>query len=135
MAGPKADRLELLRATHLNTSPIWLLAREYPPELEEAWERAESRPATVEFTWRQERHRLWVVDDADLVARLSMALDGGAPLYVADGHHRYETSLAFKTEAGASVAGAGAVLAGVTWGGDPGWLARRTPRLRSRPPD
>jgi uncharacterized protein (DUF1015 family) len=129
MAGPKADRLELLRATHLNTSPIWLLARERPPELEEAWERAESRPATAEFWWRQERHRLWILDDADLVSRLSAALDRSAPLYMADGHHRYETSLAFKTEAGARMPGAAAVLAVVTWAEDPGLLVLPTHRL------
>src|SRR5262249_6697721 len=38
MAAPKADRLELLRATHLNASPIWLLARERPAALEQAWD-------------------------------------------------------------------------------------------------
>src|SRR5260370_27510282 len=40
MAGPKADRLELLRATHVNSSPIWLLYRDRLGALDEAWARA-----------------------------------------------------------------------------------------------
>jgi uncharacterized protein (DUF1015 family) len=131
MAAPKADRLELLRATHLNTSPIWLLARERPAELDRVWEAVETRPPTVEFTWRLERHRLWVVDDPSLVAALQAAFATAGPLYVADGHHRYETSLAFKSEAGAQLAAAGAVLATITWADEPGLLVLPTHRLLS----
>ena len=53
----------------------------------------------------------------------------GGPLYIADGHHRYETGLAFKAEAQTSVPGAGAILATVTWADDPGLLALPTHRL------
>ncbi len=41
MAGPKADRLELLRATHLNASPIWVLQRERLTDVDQAWADAE----------------------------------------------------------------------------------------------
>ena len=54
MAGPKADRLELLRATHLNASPIWVLQRERLAEVDRAWADAESTPPTVEFTWHDQ---------------------------------------------------------------------------------
>ncbi len=100
MAGPKADRLELLRATHLNSSPIWLLFRERCAALDAAWAQAESRSPEVEFTWREERHRLWVVDDPAVLAAIEAEFASGGPLYIADGHHRYETSLAFRTEGG-----------------------------------
>src|SRR5260221_14585691 len=63
MAGPKADRLELLRATHLNASPIWVLHRDRVAEIERAWDVAETTSPNVDFNWRDERHRLWVVDD------------------------------------------------------------------------
>jgi uncharacterized protein (DUF1015 family) len=129
MAAPKADRLELLRATHLNASPIWLLARERPPELERAWETAETRAPAVEFTWRGERHRLWPLDSPSMVERLEAEFASAAPLYIADGHHRYETSLAFRTEAGAAVPGASAVMAAITWADDPGLLVLPTHRL------
>lgn len=131
MAGPKADRLELLRATHLNVSPIWLLAHEQPANLQRAWDLADCRPPEVEFTWRGERHRLWVVDDADQVQAIQSAFAAGEPLYIADGHHRYETSLAFKTESGAAVPGGGAILAAITWADDPGLIVLPTHRLLS----
>jgi uncharacterized protein (DUF1015 family) len=129
MAGPKADRLELLRATHLNASPIWILHRDRIAALDRAWAAAESSPPTVEFTWRSERHRLWVVDEPSTIAGIRDAFETGGPLYIADGHHRYETSLAFRAEAGASVPGADATLAAVTWAEDAGLLALPTHRL------
>ena len=131
MPGPKADRLELLGATHLNASPIWLLAHEQPAELERAWAATDTRSPTVEFTWRAEHHRLWLIDDSDLIAALQAGMAAGAALYIADGHHRYETSLAFKEQSGRSVKGAGATLAAITWADDPGLLALPTHRLLS----
>jgi uncharacterized protein (DUF1015 family) len=131
MAGPKADRLELLRATHLNSSPVWLLAREQPEALNRAWAAAESVPPSLEFTWRDEHHRLWLLHDRDLIDALQAAFAEGEPLYIADGHHRYETSLAFKIEAGRDIEGAGATLAAITWADDPGLLVLPTHRLLS----
>jgi uncharacterized protein (DUF1015 family) len=129
MSGPKADRLELLRATHLNAAPIWVLHTERLPALDRAWAVAESSPPTVEFTWHAERHRLWVVDDVTTVEGIRDAFASGGPLYIADGHHRYETSLVFRAEAEAHVPGAGATLAALTWAEDPGLLALPTHRL------
>ncbi len=129
MPGPKADRLDLLRATHLNASPIWLLHRDQLAGLDQAWSAAAATPPTVEFTWRGEQHRLWVVDDHATVGAIEAAFQSGGPLYIADGHHRYETSLAFAQEASSNVPGAGATLASVTWAEDPGLLALPTHRL------
>jgi uncharacterized protein (DUF1015 family) len=129
MSGPKADRLELLRATHLNASPIWVLHREALPALDQAWAEAEVSAPTVEFTWNDEGHRLWVVDDPATVASIQAAFGAGGPLYIADGHHRYETSLTFQSEAGERLPGAGATLAAITWAEDPGLLALPTHRL------
>ena len=129
MSGPKADRLELFRATHLTASPIWLMAREQPPELLRAWDLAESRSPTLEFTWRDERHRVWLIDDPEVVNGISAAFANSSPLYIADGHHRYETSLAFKNEVGGSIPGASRVLAAITSADDPGLIALPTHRL------
>jgi uncharacterized protein (DUF1015 family) len=128
MAGPKADRLELMRATHLNASPIWLLSRERLPEVDRAWSAAESQAPTLEFTWRGEQHRLWAVDDPEIAGAIQSAFAKADPLYIADGHHRYETSLAFRNEE-PGLAGAGAVMAAITWAEDPGLLALPTHRL------
>jgi uncharacterized protein (DUF1015 family) len=131
MAAPKVDRLELLVATHLNASPIWLLSRERPAGLDRAWASADERPPDAEFTWRQEQHRLWLIDAPELVQALHAAFAAAAPLYIADGHHRYETSLAFKQSAGRGVSGAGATLATITWADDPGLRVLPTHRLLS----
>ncbi len=131
MAGPKADRLELMKATHLNASPIWLLAREQPAELVRAWDVTAERSPAMEFTWRDERHRVWTIDDPEVVRAIEKAFADGPPLYIADGHHRYETSLAFKTGPGSDLGGAGAILATVTWAEDDGVLALPTHRLLS----
>jgi uncharacterized protein (DUF1015 family) len=92
---------------------------------------AESRAPLAEFTWRDELHRVWAIDDTDVVQALQAAFAAGPPLYIADGHHRYETSLAFKTGEGKNLAGAGGILAAVTWADDPGLLALPTHRLLS----
>jgi uncharacterized protein (DUF1015 family) len=131
MAAPKADRLELLAATHLNASPIWLLSRERPVELDRAWEAADGRQPDIEFTWRGEQHRLWLIDAPELVDALQAAFAAAEPLYIADGHHRYETSLAFKQGVGRDAPGVGATLATITWADDPGLLVLPTHRLLS----
>ncbi len=131
MAAPKADRLELLAATHLNASPIWLLSRARPAELDHAWETAERRPPDAEFTWHGEQHRLWLIDAPELVDALQAAFAAAEPLYIADGHHRYETSLAFRQGAGRALPAADATLATVTWADDPGLLVLPTHRLLS----
>jgi uncharacterized protein (DUF1015 family) len=118
-----------LRATHLNAAPIWALHRERLPALDQAWAAAEASQPRVEFTWREERHRLWVVDEPSMTRAITEAFTDGGPLYIADGHHRYETSLAFREEAQSSVPGASATLAALTWADDPGLLALPTHRL------
>jgi uncharacterized protein (DUF1015 family) len=72
---------------------------------------------------------LWLIDDPASVLAIQVAFDSSPPLYIADGHHRYETSLAFKTEAGTTVPGAGATLTTLTWAEDPGLLVLPTHRL------
>jgi uncharacterized protein (DUF1015 family) len=131
MPAPKADRLELLRATHVNVSPIWVLARDQLPTLTAAWTAAEARDPDVAFTWRDEEHRLWLIDDPALTSQIEAEFTSGGPLYIADGHHRYETSLAYASEAGPQLPGASAMLAAITWAEDPGLLALPTHRLLS----
>jgi uncharacterized protein (DUF1015 family) len=129
MAGPKADRLELLRATHLNCSPIWVLHRDPVSALAEAWTATEAREPEIDFVWRNERHRVWTVSEPASIDAIEQAFADGPPLYIADGHHRYETSLAFRAEAETSLPGARAMLAAITWAGDPGLTVLGTHRL------
>jgi len=100
LAGPKADRLKLLRATRANLSPIFLLyedpERALGPLLTERLDEgpaAEARdPAGVE-------HRLVAIADPEPIARMRAFL-ADRPVVIADGLHRYETALAYQAEVG-----------------------------------
>jgi uncharacterized protein (DUF1015 family) len=89
-AGPKEGRLRLLRATRTQLEPIFLL-HEGPTLL-----RGEGAP-TLEAEEGGVVTRLWRVTDT---APVQDALRE-AQLLIADGHHRYETAVAFREEDGA----------------------------------
>jgi uncharacterized protein (DUF1015 family) len=94
LAGPKADRLAILRATGANLSPIFgLYARPGEPVRALLGEAALGRPVVDVDGW----HRLWRVTDEEAIARFTAALAGEA-IIIADGHHRYETALAYRDE-------------------------------------
>ena len=96
-AGPKEGRLRLLRATHTELEPIFLLHRG-PTVLEGAGE------PTLEATEGGVATRLWRVTDP---AAIDAVVAGLAPqqLLIADGHHRYETALAYHSEQGTPESG------------------------------
>src|SRR5438477_528739 len=119
----KADRLALLRATRTSLESIFLLA----PDPDRALARALMEAASGAPAARAELDgvdmRLWVVS-GDRAAELSR-LAGRAQLYIADGHHRYETAAAYAQEA----PGADRVLAFVVSAGDPGLAILPTHRI------
>jgi uncharacterized protein (DUF1015 family) len=93
---PKArsDRLDMLRHVRANTSAIWglSLAKGLTDLLPVGGE-----PAAVIDAGDGVVHTVWVVDDADTVATIAEAV-AAQPVVIADGHHRYETSLAYRGE-------------------------------------
>ena len=97
MQGPKEDRLALLRAVEVNVSPIYAIYRG-GGGLAPFLDALENRPTTVRLQDEQGiLHRLWVISAPAEVQMLSEATSRG-PLVIADGHHRYETALAFHKE-------------------------------------
>ena len=94
--GPKVDRLALLRATRTNVESIFLLAPDPDGTLADALARVTAGPATVEGALDDVAIRLWVVS-GDAALRLTASCSR-LPLYIADGHHRYETASAFAAE-------------------------------------
>lgn len=92
----KADRLALLKAAGLHDSPIFTLFRDEDGEVGRALIAAQTRPPEAGYRDDNgDRHELWRADDPDLVAYLVGHLQDRT-LYVADGHHRYETALAYQ---------------------------------------
>lgn len=96
LPGPKQDRLELMRATRCNLSPIFSLSTVDPwpavareTEAEDPWGEATDPSGTVTRIWRLPAvHE----DVTELLA--------DAQLLIADGHHRYETAIAYRDEIG-----------------------------------
>lgn len=90
---PKArsDRLDLLGATDANLSPIWGLS---PAVGLTALLTVDDTPL-IEFDADGVRHSVWRVDDDVRVDAIRSAVRS-APVVIADGHHRYETSLAHR---------------------------------------
>jgi uncharacterized protein (DUF1015 family) len=89
-AGPKEARLQLLRATRVKPSPIFMLHHGKSPAL------AGPGPPTLEAELDGVVSRLWRIDDLRAVERILGAVEG--PLLIADGHHRYESALLFHQE-------------------------------------
>jgi uncharacterized protein (DUF1015 family) len=90
----KSDRLNLLRATAANLSAVWCLS------LTEGLTKLLDPPGPPLGEWTDRdgvHHELWRVDDAATVQAIADAV-GSSPVVIADGHHRYETSLAYRRE-------------------------------------
>jgi len=98
--GPKEDRLALMRATKANLEPLWFIYEGRGSGLTQIIEVVSARNPAVVFSGPEEtEHRLWVISDPALHAAIHAALDP-LPVLIADGHHRYETSLAYSEEVG-----------------------------------
>jgi uncharacterized protein (DUF1015 family) len=94
--GPKEDRLQLTRATGHNLSPIFAL---HPGNAWQHLEPALSDPWGEVTDGDDTTHRVWRVGDPAVHEAVAAELEPGE-LLIADGHHRYETALAYQREAG-----------------------------------
>src|SRR5574341_419553 len=122
-AGPKADRLALLRATRTNLESIFLLDPDPDGELAQRLRAVVTAPAVATAELDGVAIRLWVVP-GERAARLT-AHRAPRPLYIADGHHRYETASAFARE----VPSADRVLAFIVSAQDAGLAVLPTHRV------
>ena len=98
LAGPKADRLKLFHATAMNLSPVFGLYPDPGGEVTAALERATSHKLPLQAT----DHlgvvsKLWPVADQAVVSAVTGLL-GPKPVFIADGHHRYETGLHYRDD-------------------------------------
>lgn len=97
--GPKADRLALMRTCKANLSPVFGLVPDDNAALSRALAAATSAgSADVEVVESNGvKNRLWVVDDPARCAELG-ALLNWRNVFIADGHHRYETCCTYRNE-------------------------------------
>ncbi len=132
----KNDRLQLMRAAHINGSPVFLFYRDAGGrihDLVDQGERDEIPVADVDG-FDGQHLRLTRIAEPAVVEELERAF-GVEKLYVADGHHRYETALLYRDEVRAKAANwtgdepENFALVGLVAADDPGMLVLPTHRV------
>jgi uncharacterized protein (DUF1015 family) len=95
---PKQDRLNLLRTCQASTSPIFSLYKSSADGIPNVLSRiTRTRPYLQTTDLFGNLHRLWQVDDVEEIEVVRREL-ADKPIFIADGHHRYETSLEYARE-------------------------------------
>lgn len=95
-SGPKKDRLRLMEATEANLSPIYCLYSDPENTVGDIMGNALAGDATLSLTDEAgTRHSMWVADDPEMISAVG-AFISERTLLIADGHHRYETALAYR---------------------------------------
>jgi uncharacterized protein (DUF1015 family) len=109
LAGPKKDRMEVLKATHAHFGQIFMLYPDPQGEIDALIAQVEQgAPDGVVRDEYDAVHRVWRVTDPELVAAFQQKM-AAKKLLIADGHHRYETALNFRN-AHPELADAGGVM-------------------------
>lgn len=122
-AGPKRDRLELLRATGTMCEALLLLSRDPTGALRQGLDEITTAPPVVVAQLDGGDILLWRVE-GERALRLADAA-GRQPLYLADGHHRYETAVAYRRENARAQRTLGLIVSAA----DPGLVVLPTHRL------
>ena len=95
LSGPKKDRMELLKHTHTHFEPIFMLYPDQSGAIDALLDEAAAAPPIAEVTDEYGAiHRMWKLGGAERIQELMADKN----LLIADGHHRYETAMAFQRE-------------------------------------
>lgn len=95
LRGPREDRMKLLRAVQTNFSPVFGLYKDDGYEVRSLIKDPMNSKALFEAEDDDKIiHSLWVIQDTDILNKLHEVLKRKR-VYIADGHHRYETALEY----------------------------------------
>jgi uncharacterized protein (DUF1015 family) len=98
LSGPKADRLELLRHTKTHTGQLFMMYKDAARRVDTLLDAAAQGKPEVEIRDEYDVvHRLWPVTDTKTIEAIQREM-ADKKLVIADGHHRYETALAYRDE-------------------------------------
>ena len=104
MSGPKQDRLLLTRACRANLSQVFGLYPDPRGEVQELLDKAVAGQPPVEATDHLGvKSWMWPLVDETIAAKVA-GLMGPKPVFIADGHHRYETACNYRDEVAAAYA-------------------------------
>jgi len=134
----KTERLGLMKACHTNFSPIFSIYPDQGGVLASLQKAVADVPPDMDFRDdRGHRHRLWRITDPALQGLISAQMQA-LPIFIADGHHRYETALAYRDWAAATLPGVTAehpanfIMMYLTSMADPGLIILPTHRMLTR---
>ncbi|MCU1333924.1 MAG: hypothetical protein JWM08_2916 [Candidatus Angelobacter sp.] len=98
LSKPRADRLNLLRATRAHFGQIFMLYGDPDNAVETLLKsRMEEDPDISLLDEYETLHRVWCIHDQGLIHAVQQQMQD-KKLLIADGHHRYETALAYRNE-------------------------------------
>ncbi len=98
MSGPKMDRLMLTTACKMNFSQIFGLYPDEKNEIQLVLEKSILGKMPIEATDHLGViHRMWVVTDPEVINQVVAGM-GPKPIFIADGHHRYETACNYRKQ-------------------------------------
>ena len=102
MSGPKQDRLLLTRACRANLSQVFGLYPDPAGEVQELLDKAVAGQPPIEATDHLGvKSWMWPLTDEAVAAKVA-GLMGPKPVFIADGHHRYETACNYRDEVAAA---------------------------------
>ena len=126
-SGPKLDRLRLTEATHAYFGQLFLLYDDPSHAVDELLDEAARAEPAMRAEEEGVAHKVWRIADRDRVERIRASL-AGKKLLIADGHHRYETALAY-ARAHPEIPGAGRVMVSLVNLASPGLVVLATHRV------
>ncbi len=97
LSGPKTDRLNLLRACRASFSQIYSLVSDPEGNIGNVLNGVKGRPQFEVKTQDSVTHRIWTLTDQAAIGAIVREM-ADKPVFIADGHHRYDTALNYRNE-------------------------------------
>jgi uncharacterized protein (DUF1015 family) len=102
MAAPRSDRLSLLWALKANTSPVLAMFEDHGEQISSLLAaQAQNKPTINLRSVSGEKHKVWAITDREIINQIATKFIT-EPVYIADGHHRYESALNYRRQRRAS---------------------------------
>ncbi|MEX1274524.1 MAG: DUF1015 domain-containing protein [Bacteroidota bacterium] len=95
LAKPREDRLKLFQSTHTNLSQIFSLYPDSEKAIDRVLNGYQDTEPLIDVMFEEVQNRVWRLDDAEKIRQVQDLMKRNQVL-IADGHHRYETALAYR---------------------------------------
>ena len=96
-AKPKQDRLQLIRETKANLSPIFTLFQDEGNQVISILKGAIKKRPIFDIEYEGVRNKVWRLADKGSIKKIQAVIDD-KDIYIADGHHRYEVAVSYRDE-------------------------------------